>query len=188
LAPKQKAGSFLSCAGLVHRDIKPANVLLTRRGGQCDTAKLLDFGLVKAVHPGHELEKTVAHRIMGTPRYLAPEAVQTPDLVDARSDLYSLGAVGYFLVTGQPVFDSETVKDLLNSHLIAPPPRPSNRLGRPVSRDLEDLLLQCLAKSPAERPPSARWLGEALARCNAAAQWTPADAEGWWRQHLGDIQ
>jgi serine/threonine protein kinase len=94
--------------GLVHRDIKPANVMLNRRGGEPDVVKVLDFGLVRAVDDDKQLRQS---GMTGTPLYMSPEAIQTPDLVDARSDIYAVGAIGYFLITGQPVFNAASLVD-----------------------------------------------------------------------------
>jgi len=166
--------------GLVHRDIKPANVFLTRRGGLADFVKVLDFGLVKARATEGQLELTGATSTLGTPLYMSPEAVEHPNQVDARADIYSVGAVGYFLVTGQPLFDCASLGEVLLHQVKHMPAKPSARLGRLVSPALEDLLMQCLAKNPAERPVSARELADALAKCPGAADWTRECAESWW--------
>ncbi len=166
--------------GLVHRDIKPANVFLTRRGGLLDFVKVLDFGLVKARTAVGQLELTGANTTLGTPLYMSPEAVEHPDKVDARADVYSLGAVGYFLLTGQPLFDCATLGELLLHQVKHLPAKPSERLGKPVSPELENLLMRCLAKSPADRPSGARELADALMKCPGAADWTRERAEEWW--------
>ena len=166
--------------GLVHRDIKPANVFLTRRGGLPDFVKVLDFGLVKARSMDGQLDLTGANTTLGTPLYMSPEAVEHPDRVDARADIYSLGAVGYFLVTGWPLFDCATLGEVLMKQVKELPAKPSERLGKPVVPDLENLLIRCLAKNPADRPTSARELADALAKCSGAADWTRARAEEWW--------
>ena len=166
--------------GLVHRDIKPANVFLTRRGGLPDFVKVLDFGLVKARAAEGQLELTGATSTLGTPLYMSPEAVEHPNQVDARADIYSVGAVGYFLLTGQPLFDCASLGEVLMHQVKHMPARPAERLGRPVSPALENLLMQCLAKNPAERPASARDLGDALAQCPGAGDWTRERAEEWW--------
>jgi hypothetical protein len=166
--------------GLVHRDIKPANVFLTRRGGLPDFVKVLDFGLVKARAAEGQLELTGANTTLGTPLYMSPEAVEHPDKVDARADIYSLGAVGYFLVTGQPLFDCATLGEVLMHQVKHLPAKPSGRLGRPVSPELENLLMRCLAKNPAARPANARELADALAKCPGATDWTRDRAEEWW--------
>lgn len=166
--------------GLIHRDIKPHNIFLTRRGDIPDFVKVLDFGLVKARDTAGQLELTGANTTLGTPQYMSPEAVERPDSVDARSDLYALGAVGIYLLTGEPVFNGASLGEVLMQQVKAEPERPSARLGRPVSRDLEDLLLRCLAKKPSDRPASARELEAALSRCAAVALWGRPSAEEWW--------
>jgi hypothetical protein len=173
--------------GLIHRDIKPANILLTRRGGVCDVVKVLDFGLVKARHLV-PLDKASANAVVGTPHFMAPEAVKEPQGVDARSDLYSVGAVGYWLLTGKTLFDSGDVQELLDGQVNAIPRRPSERLGRVISGDLEEIILTCLAKNPQERAKSAEALESALERCAAAGTWTTQDAEKWWAANLTAIE
>ncbi len=179
---KQLCGSLAEAhaAGLIHRDIKPANVYLTDRGGIYDFVKLLDFGLVKALDSQKNASLTAANSMTGTPLYLPPEVIKA-ETIDARSDLYSLGAVGYFLLTGVPVFGGDDVYQILRQHVEQPPLPPSSRLGRHVSADLESLLLCCLAKSPADRPASAVELDERLSRCSTAGSWTQSDAQAWWR-------
>ena len=166
--------------GLVHRDIKPANIFLTRRGGLPDFVKVLDFGLVKARAVEGQLELTGANATLGTPLYMSPEAVEHPDKVDARADIYSVGAVGYFLLTGQPLFDCATLGEVLMHQVKHLPAKPSARLGKTVSPELENLLMRCLAKNPADRPVNARELAETLATCPGATDWTRDRAEEWW--------
>jgi eukaryotic-like serine/threonine-protein kinase len=181
----QVCGSLVEAhtAGLIHRDIKPANIMLTRRGGVCDFVKLLDFGLVKAVDSEKMRTLTAADAITGTPLYIAPETVLDSNGTDARSDLYSLGAVGYFLLTGRPVFDTGGVMEIMKAHVDKKPIAPSKRLARPMSRELEQLILMCLEKMPQDRPQSAAEMAERLAGCSAAQPWSAADAESWWRQY-----
>jgi serine/threonine protein kinase len=169
--------------GLIHRDIKPANIVLNRRGGVSDVVKLLDFGLVKVLDAQKQATLTSAGGITGTPLYLPPEAIENAATVDARSDIYAVGAVGYFLLTGRPVFEGDNVLTIIRQHVQTPPPPPSERLGRPVAADLEQLLLQCLAKSPAARPQSAQQLSAALAACALESAWTEADADCWWAEN-----
>jgi len=166
--------------GLIHRDIKPANIILTRRGGYCDVVKVLDFGLVRAMDSVGG-EGISAKAVVGTPHFMPPEAVETPAGVDARSDIYSLAAVGYWLLTGATLFDCEKVETLLSKQVKESPVPPSERMGKPVSKDLEQLLMQCLAKNPQERPPTADAMEEALSRCSSAGAWTLQEAEEWWR-------
>ena len=168
----------------MHRDIKPANVFLTLRGGVADFVKVLDFGLVKARDSQGGAELTLADSTLGTPLYMSPEAVEHSDEVDARSDLYSLGAVGYFLLTGEALFDCLTLGEVMMHQVKHLPVQPSRRLGKPVSPDLEELLMSCLAKNPASRPASARQLDDALARCRSAKDWTREMADEWWRKFV----
>jgi len=180
-------------AGLIHRDIKPANILIVDRGGISDLVKVLDFGLVKdmglSARGGatSEAALTMANAITGTPLYLAPEAVTAPDQVDARTDLYALGAVGYWLLTGTHVFGGTSVVEVCAHHLHSIPDPPSARLAAPVAADLEAILLACLAKRPEDRPASAHALRERLRACAAWGLWTNEHAAQWWathRQHL----
>ena len=147
-----------------------------------DFVKVLDFGLVKMRDTHGAAELTLTEATLGTPLYMSPEAVEHSDAVDARSDLYSLGAVGYFLVTGKALFDSLTLGEVLMHQVKDLPVRPSERLGKPVSPDLEELLMRCLAKNPASRPVNARELDDALTRCRSAADWTRELADEWWRK------
>lgn len=167
-------------AGLIHRDIKPANIVLTCRGGIWDFVKVLDFGLVKALGGEHQARVTAADTLMGTPLYLSPEAVQQPDSVDSRADLYAVGAVGYFLLTGSPVFRGESVMEICMQHVKAAPEPPSSRLGREISRGLEAIILQCLAKNREQRPASADALIDELEQCETKTSWSRADAAAWW--------
>jgi tRNA A-37 threonylcarbamoyl transferase component Bud32 len=169
--------------GLVHRDIKPANIMLTRRGGEPDVVKVLDFGLVKALDEEKRAGRTHQNALTGTPLYMSPEAIQLPSSVDARSDLYAVGAVGYFLITGQPVFQAENVMDLCQMHVDATPTPPSQRARTPIPEELESALLACLEKSRAKRPQTARELAQRLARCAEAAAWSIDEADAWWGRH-----
>jgi serine/threonine protein kinase len=169
--------------GLVHRDVKPANIMLNRRGGETDVVKVLDFGLVKALDEKKQAGMTAANSLTGTPLYMAPEAIQAPNTIDARSDLYSVGATGYFLLTGKAVFDAVSVVELCRQHVEAIPIPPSQRLGKPVSQELEHALLACLEKSRNKRPSTARDLAQLLARCPTAKTWLQEDAEAWWGRH-----
>jgi predicted Ser/Thr protein kinase len=169
--------------GLVHRDIKPANIMLNRRGGEADVVKVLDFGLVKALDEAKQAGTTAANSLTGTPLYMAPEAIQAPNTVDARSDLYAVGAVGYFLITGKPVFDTASLVELCQQHVEAIPVSPAQRLGKPISEELEYALLACLEKSRNKRPSTARDLAQLLARSPAAVSWSAEDADAWWGRH-----
>ena len=155
---KQVCGSLAEAhdIGLIHRDIKPENIVLTCRAGMPDFVKVLDFGLVKAADAEETAKLTQANVTVGTPHYLSPEAVDRPDTVTALADIYAVGAVGYFLLTGTPVFSGKTVMEICMKHVRAIPDSPSQRLGHAVSPRLEALILRCLAKDPKDRPSSAR--------------------------------
>jgi len=170
--------------GLVHRDIKPANIMLNRRGGEPDFVKLLDFGLVRALDESKR--SSVSDGMAGTPLYMSPESIQTPDMVDARSDLYAVGAVGYFLLTGSPVFDAKTFAELCQQHIDAIPLTPSQRIGRAIHPDLEHTILACLEKNRAKRPQTARELAMKLHRLINSDTWSLTDAEAWWSRHERD--
>jgi len=167
---------------LIHRDIKPANIMLTERGGLHDFVKVLDFGLAKALDAKKSSSVTSAGTFTGTPLYMSPESIEHPDHVDARGDLYAVGAVGYFLLTGTPVFDAESVISILQKHVSATPDTPSTRLGSAISADLERVILRCLSKSVADRPQTARELADELALCRSASEWTRKEADQWWRE------
>ena len=174
--------------GLVHRDIKPANIMLCQRGGRSDVAKVLDFGLVKLGDSSHGVNVTAVHTTTGTPLYMSPEHVNSPDQIDARSDLYQVGAVGYFLLTGSPVFEGDNAMQVCSAHVSTPPESPSARLGKTVSSDLESLILQCLAKAKEERPSTAASMIEGLDHCEQARAWTRQNAEQWWQLHYTEFQ
>lgn len=173
-------------AGLVHRDLKPANVFLCDRGGQQDTVKVLDFGLVKDTSTSNsDPAQTELNALIGTPTYLAPESIHSPSEVDARSDLYAVGAIGYFLLTGRDVFQGASIVALCIAHLHEKPVKPSERLKRELPADLEQLILSCLEKQPEDRPATAAALRQALLACDVPA-WGSDDAEGWW-QRLSEL-
>jgi len=131
---------------------------------------------------------TMANTITGTPLYLAPEAIIAPETVDARADLYALGAVGYWLLTGTHVFGGKSILEVCAHHLHSVPDPPSTRLGAPVAADLESVLLACLAKRPEDRPASAHVLRERLRACAAAGRWTNARAAQWWAAHRHELR
>jgi serine/threonine-protein kinase len=161
----------------VHRDVKPGNVILCERGGLSDVAKVVDFGLVKDLDA--EAATTQDATLVGTPLYLAPEAIRSP-VADARADIYSAGAVAYFLLTGRHVFEGRTVIEICSHHLHTLPTPPSERLGRPLPPALEAWVLACLEKDPARRPGSASEAALGLERCGLESEWSPAEARAWW--------
>jgi serine/threonine-protein kinase len=182
---QQVCGALIEAhgVGLVHRDIKPANILLVDRGGVPDVIKVVDFGLVKHIDPhGTEATMTVTtgNLVRGTPLYMAPEAITGERELDARSDLYALGTVGYFLLTGKPVFEGTTVVEILAHQLHTAPVPPSKRISRPIPAALEAIVLQCLAKDPNDRPADALTLDLALERCPCDAPWSRDAASAWW--------
>jgi serine/threonine-protein kinase len=167
--------------GLVHRDIKPANIMLCERAQVPDTVKVLDFGLVKAIdNPEIDDRITQANAIVGTPHYLAPEAIATPDDVGPASDVYALGAIGFFLVTGREVFTGQSVIEVCSKHLHRAPESPSAVLGDAIDADFEALILRCLAKPPEERPRDGAALAHDIEQLDLAG-WTVQDARSWWQ-------
>jgi tRNA A-37 threonylcarbamoyl transferase component Bud32 len=172
-------------AGLVHRDIKPANLHLCHLGLEYDFMKLLDFGLVK-----HETGSASAQTLLsgpnmaaGTPAYMPPELL-TGEPIDGRLDLYSLGCVAYFLLTGEQVFEADSALRMIGQHLRAEPIPPSIRSSRPIPAELERIVLECLAKEPAGRPAGAAELALRLAAVDLPP-WTPEEAQAWWESNLG---
>jgi serine/threonine-protein kinase len=166
--------------GIVHRDIKPANIILCERGELPDVVKVVDFGLVKEMTADTGESQAI---IMGTPGYVAPEAVTDPDAIGAAVDLYALGAVAYYLLTGRRVFDGKTVLDVCLQHVTKDPTPPSQVAAIHVPRGLEELIMQCLAKRPAERPASATALAEALRELGPFDDWDEARAIAWWKSY-----
>ncbi|MEP6688090.1 MAG: serine/threonine-protein kinase [Gemmatimonadales bacterium] len=170
-------------AGLVHRDIKPANLHLCRLGLEYDFVKVLDFGLVKheTSSAGEATLLSGSGMTTGTPAYMAPELV-SGEAIDGRLDLYSLGCVGYFLLTGKLVFEADNILRMIGQHLRAEPVPPSIRSGRTVPTGLECAILACLAKDPAGRPASAIELSARLAAVEVDP-WSAADAQSWWEMY-----
>ena len=173
-----------SC-GLVHRDIKPANIFLCRYGEDYDFAKVLDFGIAKAKTDTAETGVFVTREmaIHGTPAFIAPEQALGGTELDGRADIYALGCVAYWLLTGQLVFTAETPMALLLHHAQTPASRPSTRTELPIPVALDDLVLSCLAKDPLARPQTAKELARRLARIEGAEDWTQDRARDWWAIH-----
>jgi len=167
--------------GLIHRDIKPANIFAAERGGVYDVAKLLDFGLVKDQAPdGDDARLTQEGSFIGSPLYMSPEQVRTSHTLDARSDIYSLGAVAYYLVTGRPPFTADNVWDIIAAHG-RDPVTPPAEVNPAVPPDLEMVIIRCLAKLPANRFQDVASLAKALGACECAGKWTEDRAAAWWR-------
>jgi len=168
--------------GLIHRDIKPANIILCKQGGLFDVPKVVDFGLVKDLS-GTGVALTGTATLAGTPLYMSPEAITTPDAMDARGDLYALGAVGYFMATATHVFPGRSPVEVCGHHLHTKPEPPSTRLGRALPADLERLLLDCLEKDPSRRPQTAAELQQRVRKCRAHGAWDRERARHWWQEN-----
>ena len=167
---------------LVHRDLKPGNIFAAKRGGVCDVAKLLDFGLAKPLADLRSPALTQEGSITGSPLFMSPEQATGDRPADARSDIYSLGAVAYYLLTGRAPFDGRTAIRVVIAHAHEPVTPPSEgRLGIP--EDLELVVLRCLAKEPEDRYPDAESLRLALEDCGVAGQWNRQIAARWWADH-----
>jgi serine/threonine protein kinase len=174
--------------GIVHRDIKPANLFVTHAGDDEDFLKLLDFGVARMVEAPSEVSSLTESGILfGTPAYMSPE-VCSGEPADARSDIYSLGAALYFMVTGTPLFPNRSFGDTVMSHVSKVPERPSVRLGTPVAHDLEAIIMRCLEKWRDARYSSARELDDALAACADAGHWTRDDARAFWQTARSSMQ
>jgi len=165
--------------GLVHRDIKPENIMVCRRGIELDVVKILDFGLVKNVAGPHTRDLTHGLRILGTPLYMAPERIRSPGDVDARADVYSVGVVAFYLLTGRKLFESEDDLELAQRVLNEPPPRASSIAdGVPVA--LDDFILACLAKRREDRPRDAAAMLEIVEPLSSEYRWTQDQAARAW--------
>ncbi len=171
--------------GLIHRDVKPANLIACHWGLKWDFVKVLDFGLVKTTWKmGEDEQLTTDGAITGTPAFMAPEAAIGEQSVDSRVDLYGLGCVAYWLLTGERVFAGRTPVEVLLHHVKSPPVPPSQRTQQAIPARLEELILACLAKEPDRRPPSAEWLAGELAECVKDPPWTPVRAREWWEENV----
>ncbi len=174
--------------GLVHRDVKPANIMVCERGRVADVVKVLDFGLAKVRgQPGQTLSGA-SGMIAGTPAFMSPESIVDPESVDGRSDIYAVGAVAYYLITGQELFGERTDFEVLLDQVSTAPVPVSVRRGAPIASDLEQLIMSCLSKDPLQRPQNADELSERLLACSAASEWSPAQARAWWETHRGLVQ
>jgi serine/threonine-protein kinase len=177
--------------GLIHRDVKPGNIFVAQRGGLYDVVKLLDFGLVKPVAELGPARLTQEGSISGTPLFMSPEQARGVDDLDARSDIYSLGAVAYTMLTGRAPFERSNPLEVIVAHARDEVVPPSRHLagrthpprGGEVPADLEQVVLRCLAKRPEDRFQDAESLEQALSRCAAAGQWTQSHAARWWHEH-----
>jgi len=182
---RQVAGSIHEAhqIGLIHRDIKPDNIVVCERGGMFDVVKVLDFGLVKDIRASGDPALSQVNAIIGTPHYMSPEAITLPSSVGVPSDIYSLGATLYYILVGRQVFQARTLVEICSHHMMTPPEPPSSVLGHPVPERLERLVLDCLAKSAAERPSSAAALERVLSAVAETEPWTQDAAHAWWQEH-----
>lgn len=176
-------------ADLVHRDIKPRNILLGKLGPEYDFAKVLDFGLVKTLHPEDpdRTSTTMDGATTGTPAYLSPELALGNRTIDGRSDLYSLGCTAYFLLTGHMVFDEKTPTAYAIAHVQTPAPPISSRYEPHVPAGLEAVVMQLLEKDPSRRLQSAKELGRRLRTLPDVPDWSPEQAERWWETNLPEM-
>lgn len=169
-------------AGILHRDIKPSNIFLTERGGMYDFVKVLDFGLAKDVGPVDQ-ELTRAGQVFGTPLYIAPELARGQSSVEGSADIYSLGCVAFFMLTGETPFEGASPYDVVAKHLNVPPRAPSTRTDQDIPAELDEAILRCLAKQPEDRYPDMESLADALAAIEFDPPWSSDRARAWWLQH-----
>ncbi len=169
--------------GLIHRDIKPSNVLVCQRGGVADVAKLLDYGLVQDIGPHSTTEAdrlTMNGAVLGSPPFISPEQARGNQAVDMRTDIYGVGGLAYFLITGRPPFERDSALEMMAAHLHEKP-TPPRELRPETPRDLDEVILRCLAKKPADRFQDIAEVDRALAECNSVVDWDEDQAEAWWR-------
>jgi serine/threonine-protein kinase len=172
--------------GVVHRDIKPANIYLCRRGIEHDVVKVLDFGLAKEMvtsEKGQVATLTGGNTVAGTPQYMAPEIVVGQSAVDGRADLYALGCVTFWLLTGRVVFEAATPMAAIVAHVQREPVRPSSASELPVPDALDRIVLDCLAKDPASRPQTPEELAARLDTVHFVRPWFEEEAARWWKEH-----
>ena len=171
--------------GLIHRDIKPENLMLCERGKIYDFVKVLDFGIVKNIKSeGDDSNLSDPDRILGTPPYLSPESITDETKVDGRSDLYSLGAVAYFLLTGKQIFRAHNISAFLRSHIQVIPELPSKRGNIKLSKDFEKLIMKCLEKNPDDRPQNAMDFYHGLEACCKSGKWDQTKAREKWEMEV----
>ncbi len=186
---RQVCGALIEAhaAGLVHRDLKPGNIIVAALGGQRDVAKLLDFGLVQDLSADADDRLTRTGTVLGTPAYMSPEQAAGESMVDARGDLYGLGAVAFFALTGRPPFQGKTLGQLLAAHRSEPPP-PLTDFRPDTPADLAAVVACCLEKYPADRFSSAADLDRALGQCGCADEWSAERAGDWWQHRTADAK
>ena len=174
--------------GMVHRDVKPANIFLCRMGLEFDFVKVLDFGLVQTRRPDASTAVTetsiTAEKLIGTPAYMAPEIILGRDDVDRRADVYAVGCVAFYLLTGTRVFQDGNQMQMLVDHVHAEAVPPSSRLGAPLPREVDSFVLDCLRKNPNDRPQDAAELLDRITAYNLAGRWSNTQARAWWQARL----
>jgi eukaryotic-like serine/threonine-protein kinase len=173
--------------GLVHRDVKPANLFVCRLGQEHDFLKVLDFGMVSRTVPTEATQASVAGSILGTPAFLAPELASSAGQCDARADIYALGCVAFWLLTGQPPFDASDVLTLIKHHADTPPSPPSALSEEPIPAELDAIVLACLSKERESRPATADVLWERLDALTFGSPWDQGRARAWWEQHAPEL-
>jgi serine/threonine-protein kinase len=173
--------------GLVHRDVKPHNLMLCRHGGEFDVVKVLDFGLVKELENEHTRDITQFARVLGTPLYMAPERLRNPADADARADIYALGAVAFFVLTGRRLFETQSDHDLVYQVLNVPAPSIADAGAADAPMLLASLVARCLAKSREERPGSIAEVAAILAEVARERPWREEDAREWWARWQGGV-
>jgi serine/threonine-protein kinase len=172
--------------GLVHRDIKPSNVILSHYGSRVEFVKVVDFGLARPADlGGRDVHITAETTVLGTPAFMAPEQIVGAPKVGPRTDLYSVGCLAYWLVTGELVFPGDRPFEVFAQHVSTPPPPPSGRTELPIPESLDRIILACLEKDPERRPASADALAGLLRGVQPLPQWTDERARRWWDMHLG---
>lgn len=167
---------------LIHRDIKPGNIFAANRGGVYDVAKLLDFGLAKPLVDLEDSGLTQEGSITGSPLFMSPEQASGESRPDARSDIYSLGAVAYYLLAGEPLFSGMNAMKIMIAH-VSKEPVPLIERNASLPEDLSAIVMRCLQKNPQDRFQDAESLREALADCRDAGNWTREQARSWWENY-----
>lgn len=168
-------------AGLIHRDLKPANLFVSERGGMCDFVKVLDFGLVKLTKEPEAPQITSDQVISGTPLYMSPEQAVGDPALDGRTDMYAIGAIAYYMLTGRPPFEGATPVAVMMAHATKEVEPPSEHCDD-IPADLQAVVLKCLAKKPADRYVDILALEQALNDCDAAGDWNAKQAAQWWSE------
>jgi serine/threonine-protein kinase len=167
--------------GLVHRDLKPGNIIIASLGGQHDVAKLLDFGLVQDLSAEADARLTRTGMLLGTPAYMSPEQAMGNTEADARGDIYALGAVAFFMLTGRPPFQGKSLGEVLSAHRTGLPPSLSDHQAD-IPPDLATVVARCLAKERGERFQSVMELDRELGKCSCTSDWSAERAAGWWAE------